>query len=96
MADDQKLTIGINVTADTRGAQQAQQAVQAVTSGTKQATQATAEAGQRAEGAARAWEGLRMSAQGGLQCVTGSVNPWRRRHQRSRRLGHGAAVSPAL
>lgn len=71
MADDQKLTIGINVTADTRGAQQAQQAVQAVTSGTKQATQATAEAGARAEGAARAWEGLRMSAQGGLQSIVG-------------------------
>ena len=71
MADDQKLKIGIEVTADTRGAQQAQQAVQSVTSGTKQATQATAEAGQRAEGAARAWEGLRMSAQGGLQSIVG-------------------------
>lgn len=71
MVDDTKLNVGIEVTADTRGAQQAQQAVQSVTTGTKQATQATAEAGARAEGAARAWEGLRMSAQGGLQSIVG-------------------------
>jgi hypothetical protein len=56
MSNEQKLNVEIEVTSDTRGAQEAKQAVQSVAAESKQAAQATRDQGKSAEEASKANE----------------------------------------